>query len=81
MSHNMETIVTALVQAGPTGVFAVFAWWLSKENRGEREKKDSIWMEFLENRNGKTEKFMQENTSALIKVHESLNEIKHGIKK
>lgn len=77
----METIITALVQAGPTGVFAVFAWWLSKENRSEREKKDEIWMAFLENRNGKTEKFMQENTNALIKVHESLHELKHDIKK
>jgi len=62
----METaVIDIIAQGGATGVFAIFAWWLVKEQRKEREKTTDIWMTYLKERNGKTERFMEQHTKAL----------------
>lgn len=75
----MESAVIDLIaQGGATGVFAVFAWWLVKEQRTEREKNANAWMNYLKERNGKTEKYMEAQTSVLQSLRDDLRDMKNG---
>ncbi len=74
----MDTaIIEIITQGGAVGVFAVFAWWLVKEQRKERESNSKVWMEYLRERNGKTEKYMEAQTKATNTLTDYIKELRY----
>ena len=54
--------------------FAGYVMWSRKQGRAERKEEREQWMEFLRDKNAKSEKVQKEVAEALVKVATQLGE-------